>query len=80
MATADGPDRAEGNYRDAVPAQRLALGIGRKTLGPAHPDVAMSLENGPVLLTGARTNSGGRRRSVFARRPFAEQQVADRRR
>ena len=43
-------------------------------------DLAFVTSGAPMVLAGARTDPGDHRRSVFARRPFAEQQVAERRR
>ena len=50
---------AQGRYADAEPLYKQALAIVKKALGPAHPDVAMSLENYAHLLraTGRSTEA-----------------------
>lgn len=40
---------AQGQYAQAEPLYKRSLAIREKTLGPDHPDVALSLENMAVL-------------------------------
>ena len=41
---------AEGRYQDAEPLYVRSLHIGERVLGPAHPDVVMTLQNYAQLL------------------------------
>ena len=42
--------QAQGNYAEAEPLYKRSRAIREKSLGPEHPDVAMSLENYALFL------------------------------
>ena len=54
----------QGRYADAIPKAREALAIRQQALGPAHPAVALSLNNLALLLWAPPAHAGNSGRPI----------------